>query len=147
MRKLFTALALAASVTLGGCITDGSFLDIGRAVTGIPTAVFTTTIPNPVGKQEMAEIEKFYQAGVGVAGVYVNLCRSRQIARLTCRPVVTRIQGYVGNAHAALVQVRAFVHNNDTINARSAIAALRSAVANFQNTSDYQTIAAATAPR
>lgn len=142
MRKTIVALALAASISLGGCLTTG---DIGSVITGLPSTVFTTTVNNPVGKRELADIERGYQAALGVANVYVELCRSRQIVRASCRPVVERIQSYVGQAHAALVQLRVFVRNNDTINAMSAIAAVRTAIAGFQNSADYQLISSATA--
>lgn len=142
MRKLFTALALCGALAVGGCAT-GSVLDIGRAFTGVPSAVFTT-VANPIGPQAVADVERAYQAALGVANVYVELCRSRQIARTTCRPVVVRIQGYVGQAHAALVQFRLFARNNDTINALSAIAAVRVAIEGFRNSPDFQVIAAAT---
>lgn len=146
MRKLFTALALTATLALGGC-ANGSLLDLGHIVTGLPSTVFTTTINNPIGPRELADVERGYQAALGVANVYVELCRSRQIARATCRPVVARIQGYVRQAHAALVQLRRFVRNNDTVNAASAIAAVRQAIDGFRSSADFQTIAAATAPR
>lgn len=144
LRKLLLPAVLA--LALAGC-ANGSLLDIGRAVTGIPSAVFTTTISNPIGKQELADVERGYQAALGVANVYVELCRTRQLARASCRPVVERIQSYVGQAHRALVQLRVFVRNNDTINAASAIAAVRAAIDGFRNSDDFQTIAAATAPR
>lgn len=140
MRKLFTALALSVAVTLGGCAT----LD---KITGIPTSVLTTTINNPIGKEELADVERAYQAALGVANVYVELCRTRQIARASCRPVVTRIQGYVGQAHAALMSLRGFVRNNDTVNAMSAIAAVKQAIADFRGSADYQAISVATAAR
>jgi hypothetical protein len=140
MRKLLTSLAVIAGLALpaGGCATFGD-------ITGIPSSVLTTTINNPVTKNDLADVERAYQAALGVANVYVELCRNRQIARASCRPVVERIQGYVGQAHAALVQLRLFVRNNDTVNALSAIVAARAAIAGFQASSDYQAITAATA--
>lgn len=123
---------------LTGCATF-------EAATGIPSSVFTTTIQNPVGLRELSDVEKGYQAALGIANVYVELCRSRQIARASCRPVVTRIQSYVSQAHNALVSLRSFVRNNDTVNAVSAYAAVRKAISDFQGSADYQSISVATA--
>lgn len=136
MRIKFSALALALALTLGGCATLEN-------IAGLPSGILTSTINNPVGPREMADIERAYQGALGVANVYVELCRSRQIARPTCRPVVVRIQGYVSQAHAALVQLRVFVRNNDTINAMSALAAVRQAIANFQSSPDFTTVQSA----
>lgn len=136
MRKLLARLLLAASLALGGCATL-------EKIAGLPTGVLTTTINNPVGKNELADIERAYQGAIGIVNVYVELCRTRQLARASCRPVVVRIQGYVGQAHAALVQLRVFVRNNDTVNAMSALAAVRLAIANFRNSADFQAVQAA----
>lgn len=137
MRKLRVLLVAASlSLSLGGCATLEN-------IAGLPSGILTSTINNPVGPREMADIERAYQGALGVANVYVELCRSRQIARTSCRPVVVRIQGYVAQAHAALVQLRVFVRNNDTINAMSALAAVRQAIANFQSSPDFTTVQAA----
>lgn len=137
MRFLATMM-LVFTVALGGCSTLAN-------VTGLPSAVFTATVNNPITKNDLADVERGYQAALGVANVYVELCRSRQIARASCRPVVERIQSYVGQAHSALVALRGFVRNNDTINAATAIAAVRKAISDFQGSPDYQSIAVATA--
>lgn len=136
MRKILAPLLVAATLALGGCATL-------ERVVGLPAGVLTTTINNPVGPKELADIERAYQGAIGIVNVYVELCRSRQLARASCRPVVVRIQGYVGQAHAALVQLRVFVRNNDTINAMSALAAVRQAIANFQSSPDFGVVQAA----
>jgi hypothetical protein len=141
MKKLLLfPLLVAVSLTLGGCLTTGSVLE---RIAGLPAGVLTTTINNPVGPRELADIERGYQAALGISKVYVELCRTRQLARASCRPVVERIQSYVGQAHRALVQLRKFVRNNDTINAMSALAAVRQAIAGFQRSPDFQAIQAA----
>lgn len=137
--RILATLALVCA--LGGCQTAG----ILEKITGVPAAVFTTTVNNPITKADLADVERGYQAALGVANVYVELCRSRQIARVSCRPVVERIQSYVGQAHSALVGLRGFVRNNDTVNAATAIAAVRNAISDFQASPDYQAIGAATA--
>lgn len=137
MRNLFTALALACALSLGGCATF-------EKIIGAPSGLLTTTINNPIGRAELADVERGYQAAIGIANIYVELCRTRQISRLQCRPVVERIQSYVGQAHAALVSLRGFVRNNDTINAASALAAVRQAISDFRGSADFQTISIAT---
>lgn len=140
MRKLLAAFVVVASIGLGGCETLS-------AITGIPSSVLTGTFQNPITPNALADIERAYQGALGIANVYVELCRTRQIPRASCRPVVERIQSYVNLAHQALMQLRGFVANNDTINAASALSAFRAAMAAFQNSVDYQTVTAATGAR
>lgn len=136
IKPLLVVFTLAASLALGGCQTGGLL----ERITGVPAAVFTTTINNPIGPRELADVERGYQAALGIANVYVELCRSRQIARVSCRPVVERIQSYVSVAHRSLIQLRKFVRNNDTINAASALAAVRQAISDFRSSADFQAV-------
>ena len=121
MKKLVPVLALFFA--LGACNpleVPRSIFDGGSGV----TSIFVQT-QNPVGNQQLAELELTYQ----VLGRAYVACRD---VRCTTRANLRKYQALDQKAHAALVSARKFVRENPTISAASALAAARAAVANYQ---------------
>ena len=131
MRRFLTAVALAASLTLVGCDPGRSVLQGGGSL--------TASINNPVGLNELAAVESVYNVAANAALVYRGrpLCTRAALESPTnlCarRSFIVRIQAADQKAYAAIRTARAFVTNNPTLSAVSAIGAARAAVTSFQN--------------
>lgn len=133
MRTKFL-LMLPLALALSGCGTT-SILKGGSSL--------TATIANPVGINQLYDIENAYGVVLAVAVNYKRLCVAKTIAS-SCRGVVVRMQGYKKTADAALVALRGFVNKNDQISAVSALEAAKQAVLAFQNSPDFAAITYAT---
>jgi len=116
------ALALALSVgafVLVGCATaDKSIFEGGSSI--------TATVPNPVGKRELAVAEQSYQA----AGKAFLVCRR---TRCTSTANLRQIQRYDREVvYPALVAARRAVRDNPNVSGLSAVRAFQQAVADYQ---------------
>ncbi len=127
MKRIILVVALALS--LGGCARlNESILQGGLS----PTA----TIQNPAGKKELAVVEAAYGTALVIAVNYRRYCYRTATPTPVCkdrRKVVLAMQAADRNAHGAIVAARRFVRENPTLNAFSAIAAAKAAVADFQS--------------
>lgn len=134
MLKRITAL-VAAAFLLGGC----AFFDpAGRSILAGGSSL-TASIQNPVGLNELAAVEAAYQAALVAAVNYRRFCYSDKIENLpsVCakrREMVLTMQAAQKRVKPALVALRYFVRNNDTVNAISALNYARQAVMDFQAT-------------
>lgn len=133
--KRFILLPLL--LMLGGCASFGDFLNPGARSILQGGVSITAAVQNPVGPNEMVAIESAYRAALVAAENYRRYCYSAALASLPAlcakrRAVVTALQGANRKVRAAMVALRAFVRNNDTVSAWSAIGAARQAILDFQ---------------
>lgn len=132
MRKTLIVAAVAASLGLGGCATiDRTF---GTHLSLI-SSTLTTTVQNPVGPAQLAEVENAYGIALSAAIAYRKLPLCSAIVQLPCsnRTVVLELQSLDRTVQAALRAARTFVRNNQTVNAASALQALEVAITDFQS--------------
>lgn len=105
MRKI---LVLAVALMLPGCIT---LQDLGNAV-GFATA----SISNPVTPNMLAELEEGAVAAFSVLGAYKRDC-IKGVIPASCQKAIRATQVYTRKIPPILVNLRAFVRNNDQVNA------------------------------
>lgn len=128
MRRLLGLLVTAFLIT--GCA--------GQSVLVGGTSL-TTPIQNPVGRQQLAQIEAAYGVVLTAAVTYrrLPLCKAGQPTSFTnvCsqRAIVLLLQSYDRKAQAALRVARNFVRNNPTLNAFTVLDAAQTAVNDFRN--------------
>lgn len=127
------------ALTLGACA--GPPVSVRDILSGTASVGITTTVVNPVGRNELAAVQNAYGAALALAVNYRRHCYPGNVAvqppPVGCsnrRANVLAIQSADRKAHAAIVSARNFVRNNPTISAFSAIGAARAAVADFQST-------------
>lgn len=101
-------LALVLGLSLGGCAQLQKFQD---ALT-----LTTATVTNPVTKDRLNDLE----AGIRIVFAGLKAYKSACIngtADVHCRTNIQQIQVYTRQVPVPLAQLRAFVKNNDQINA------------------------------
>lgn len=119
MKKIILALALAFG--LGACsVTDG--------VNALSTAIVGTT--NPVTKNDLYAFENSMIVAFAGLNAYKKSCIAGA-ADVNCRANVAKLQVYTRRIPAALATTRAFVRQNDTVNAQIAYTALKQLFADF----------------
>jgi hypothetical protein len=130
LRLVVLPMMLAASIALGGCVTD-SVLVGGTSL--------TATVANPVGRKEMAAVESGYRVAVVAAVNYRRYCYPNNVAvqppPAGCsnrRAVVLALQDADRKARAAIVPLREFQRDNESVSAVSALLAARRALGEFQ---------------
>lgn len=128
MRKTILILLLPLALSLGACASLGS---IGESVLKLPAGVLTESTQNPVTPTMLYQVENGLTLAISAALSYKRLCAAKQIDQ-SCREVVRKMQGYTRQAKPILRELRAFVRNNDQVNAQVAFASIRSLLVQFQ---------------
>lgn len=125
MRRFIFIAVIAA--TLGGCAQLQAVLSAG--------SIATASIVNPVTPTMLYDAEN--AATVAFAGLtaYKRSCVARAIPS-SCRTVIRNIQVYTRKLPSLLTSLRAFVRNNDQVNAVVAYNAITGLLA------DLKTVAA-----
>lgn len=100
------------------------------------------SIQNPITQNRLATIESTYGVLLSVAVGYRNACAEKRLPR-SCRPIVAQLQSAGRVAHNRVLELRAFVRDNPTLDATVLITSAQSAVAAFQ---DVQTVYGVKAP-
>lgn len=132
MKKFLLAIALI--IPLSGCA------GFAETALNLPSGLLTTTINNPVGPRELAIVESSVATARSLALSYIQLglCKKGQVPTFAVpcaeRAVVLKIQSIDKKIRVALPVARKFVRNNDTINAGSALSAVREAVNDLRAT-------------
>lgn len=128
MRKIFGLLVTAFLIT--GCA--------GQSVFEGGTSL-TAPFQNPVGREQLAQLEAAYGVVLTAAVTYrrLPLCKAGQTATFSnvCaqRAIILQLQSYDRRAQAALKIARNFVRNNPTLNAFTVISAAQQAISDFRN--------------
>lgn len=110
MKKLLLSLLLA--VTVAGCtpaiqkVTDG----LGAIVVGVN---------NPIGNNELYALENSMIVAFAGLNAYRKTCVAGAIPA-SCKAVIRRLQVHTRKIPPALNRLRAFVKNNDRVNALTA---------------------------
>lgn len=108
MKKIILAATLALS--LGACST---LQNIGTAI-----SVGTASIANPVTPTRLNQMESaLILVAAGLNG-WKDTCVKGLIPPV-CKDQIAQVQVYTVQVKPALIRLRAFVHNNDQINAVS----------------------------
>lgn len=133
MRNLKTTiLALALIVPLSGCA------GFAETALNLPSGLLTTTIQNPVGKREMAIVENsvIIARKLGLRYIKLGACLEGQLATFAkpCADpkAILAIKSADAKIRVALPIARRFVKENDTINAVTALAAVKDAVSEIR---------------
>ncbi len=121
MRKIIFALALM--LPIAGCITAGD------VVNGVQLA--TTGIPNPITKDTLYDLENVAIITFSGLGAYKKSCANGALPA-SCKDVVGRLQVYTRKLPPILVDLRAFVKNNDQVDAVKAYATAKQIIADFK---------------
>lgn len=135
MRKVLLILSLLfLAPALQGCETF-------RGITNVVKAA-TTTVANPVGREELYNLEASYRAALSISVAYRRYCYSAPLAQLPqviCgrrRAVVLKMQDLDRTAYRAVVTARNAIEGNSTISVASAFGIARQAIADFKNVVD-----------
>lgn len=128
MRKILIACVLALGLT--GCQTVNP---VGLWNTA------TTSVPNPVSKQTLYQFENGMVVAFAGLNAYKRTCLSGAIPA-SCKGVVKSLQVYTKKVPAVLKQVRAFVRNNDQVNAITAFNTAKSLLAEFKSVASANNI-------
>lgn len=129
MKRL--AIIVVLSLALGGCAGKSIFQ-------GGPS--ITAPITNPVTREQQAAIEGSYGIAAHLILTYGNLprCKPGTSFSLTNRcstgPLVRKLKQGNRVAYRQLQNLRAFMDNNETVNAIQAYNALRATLADLQAT-------------
>lgn len=126
MRRLIP-LIIVLSVALGGCAGT----KLGDAF-GVLTGA-TVGVNNPVTPERLKFAED--SATVAFAGLnaYKRSCVNRTIPA-SCRTVIKQLQVYTSKIPNALTRLRAFVRNNDQVNAVDAYNTVIGLINDFKST-------------
>ena len=106
MRKILLAVALV--VGLGGCATIQKLIDAGNFA--------TANITNPVTPDRLNKAEQAMIVVFSLGNTWKTLC-VQGLAEVNCRKNIAAAQVYTRKLPALLIQTRAFVKNNDQVNA------------------------------
>lgn len=120
MRKLFAVIILAFCLT--GC-ADKSVFQGGTSL--------IAPIENPITITRVYQLESALLAVVTGLNAYKRLCVSKTIDQ-SCRGVIKTLQSYIRRVKPILKSLRAFVRNNDQVNAITAFNAVRQLIIDFQ---------------
>ncbi len=121
MRKL--ALTILLALSLSGCAGQSVF-NGGFSI--------TAPITNPVTPTMLFQAESAAAAIFTGLNAYKRVCISKTIDQ-SCRSVIVKLQTYTRRLPPVLKSLRAFVKNNDQVNAITAFNAVRQLIIDFQN--------------
>lgn len=122
MKKYLLIASLA--ISLGGC---ASLNNIGTAV-----SLATKSVANPVTRTEEVQMEAAIDAAIIVLQGYKKAC-IQGTADKPCKANIKAIQRYTLQMQPLIRQLRAFVDNDDQINAIVVYNQLTALYANFKN--------------
>lgn len=133
MRKIILAVALSLGVSLGGCAQVQKVFEVA-----------TSSITNPISQTDIYRAKNVYGATLQLVIEYRDYCWSKPYAQLMADPiakpvcanrrqVVRQVNAYGPNAGAAIRKAEAFVRDNPTINATTALTAMWDAVNAFKS--------------
>lgn len=120
MKKI--ALAIVLAFSLAGCAGQSIFH-------GGPS--ITATISNPVTPTMLYEVENAITVAFVGLNTYKRACVAKTIDQ-SCRGVIQKLQVYTRKLPPVLKNLRAFVRNNDQINAITAYNTIRQLLSDFQ---------------
>lgn len=109
MRKLLIVPILCLG--LGGCASLPSIHTIETAI-----QLGTASIANPVTKQRLYQIESAITIVFAGLNTWKDQCRAGTIPA-SCKDQIAHVQIFTRQLKPYLVQLRAFVKNNDQVNA------------------------------
>jgi hypothetical protein len=117
MRKTFLALALIIPLTGCAGLADGF-------------KFATASVENPVTPAMMYDVENGLRVATAGLLTYRRLCILKKVD-VHCRANIEKIQVYSRAAKPVLVNLRAYVRDNDQVNAISAFNTLRQIIADI----------------
>lgn len=137
MKRFLLLPLLLLALTLAGC---GAGSKVGQLIDAA-----TTSVTNPVDAVDIYRVKNVYAASLELTDKYRQFCWSKPYAALMADPVakpvcqkrrsaVRAMQAAQIKARGAIDAAEAFVRNNPTLNAATAISAAWAAVTAFQNT-------------
>lgn len=110
MKKIIIIAALA--ISLGGCAESQKFWS--KVETGV--SLLTSSVTNPVTPARLAEVEASISVIFTGLKTYKTAC-VQGLADTNCKANIAAIQVYTRQVPPLLTQLRAFVKNNDQVNA------------------------------
>jgi len=122
MKRFLIVFILA--MPLGGCLT---FQDISNVAN-----VATASVSNPVTKENLKAVEDGATVTFAALGAYKRVCVSRTIDQ-SCRTVIQKLQVYTRKLPPLLVSLRAFIRDNDQINAVIVYNTIKQLVSDFKS--------------
>ena len=123
LRNLLIAGAIA--VAMGGCAQLSAL--------GTGFSLVTASVTNPVTPTMLYEAESGFRVAVAALEVYKKACAANA-ADKSCKVNVAAVQKYTVQIPPYLTQARAFVKNNDQLNAVNTYNALVALITQAQTT-------------
>lgn len=125
MRKTLIALtAVFALLTVSGCAALQSVLNA--------TSFITTSVTNPVTPERLNAVEQALTVVFAAGNAWKKACRAGA-AEANCRANIATAQTYTRKLPGLLTQLRAFVKNNDQVNAIVVYNQITAIIANFKS--------------
>lgn len=121
MKKLLLIVVLA--VGLGGCATVQKIVDTTSAV--------VVGVNNPISNNELYALENSMIVAFAGLNAYKRACIAGAVGS-GCRDVIARLQVHTRKIPPALKRLRAFVRNNDRVNAITAYNEVRAMIDLFK---------------
>lgn len=122
MKKLLLALTL--TLALAGCAQFQKVLDVTSAV--------VVGVNNPITNNELYALENSMIVAFAGLNAYKRACIAGAIGS-GCRGVIEKLQVYTRRIPPALKTLRAFVRDNDQVNARIAYNTVQQLIADFKS--------------
>lgn len=127
MRFMKIALLVTSLSLLSGCA------GMAENALNLPSGVLTSSINNPVTKDDLYRVENGLIILVTGLKTYKKLCSAGTIDS-RCVAVVTTLQGYSKKARPLIRALRTFVRKNDQVNAGVAFRTLQQLISDFRST-------------
>lgn len=127
MKRIISAvMACVIGLSVAGCDPKTFF-------SNLPTLfqASTASIANPVTPTMLYDVENGMTIAFAGLGAYKRSCVELLIVQ-SCRATIGRIQVYTRKIKPVLIQLRAFVRNNDQVNATVAYNAVMGLIAGFK---------------
>ena len=105
MKRLFIICTLALSLGVSGCANLPKIIDLA-----------TTGISNPVTPDMVYRVENGMIVAVSGLLAYKRACIAKKIDQ-SCRGIIVKLQVYTRQAAPVIRDLRAFVRDNDQVNA------------------------------
>lgn len=117
MRKVFAALMALVLIgpMVGGCAQLAALKNAAD--------IATVSVANPITMDKLFEIEASLKIAISALQTYKRACAANAADKV-CRANVAAIQVYTRQFKPYFLQLRAFVRNNDQINATNTYQAL-----------------------
>jgi hypothetical protein len=133
MRKFLIVPALFFAIALSGCAGfDKSVFEGGLSL--------TAEVQNPITREQQAAVESSYQVAAAAALSYARLRRCGILERASATnlcshwSVVEKLRSANRVAYKALVELRAFMDNNENVSAIKAFNEATAALKSFKST-------------